>query len=165
MKKTVKFAMAIALTVAAMGFAACDPEDDIIENDGTYYAFHFSGKAVQPLDTVFYTLTREEIDNNLSQPTFVLENLTNGALSTTQKVEVLEGPASLIEKEKICGGGQCPWDGNPYTLEPGMNPEKTITIDIYPNDTPDLHTALFKLTVGEASKFAHATIIYLRVNI
>ena len=163
MKKYFKYAMAIAMTVTALGITACGGEEPI-ENDGTYYAFYFNNNKVQPIDTVFYELTREELDNNLAQPTFVLENLTNGPLSTTQKVEVLEGPASLIADENICGGGSCPWNKEPYTLDPGMNPTKSITIDFYPKDNPDLNTALFKLTVGEADNFKHATIIYMRIN-
>lgn len=174
MKKVFKYAMAVALTVATVGFTACTPgeEEKPIENDGTYYAFHLQETGVSgayktkinALDTAYYQLTEADMQNDYGVVSLYLENRTSGSLSTTQKVEILEGPAKLANDEYICGGGSCPWNKAPYTLVPGINEDKPLAIDIHPSDLGSATTALFRLTVGEADKFDHATIIYLRLK-
>ncbi len=169
MKKSFHYALAAALLSVSMAFIACDPEPgpdpkDVIENDGTYYTFVYKNNPVTPLDTVVYSLSQAEVADDFTTISFVYNNLTNGALNTTQKVEILQGNTDLAKDEYICGGGSCPWNKEPFSLAPGLNNDMPLTIDIHPSEIGSTNTALFRLTVGEAPKFSHATIIYLRVN-
>ena len=131
---------------------------------GTHYAFYFNGTEVQPLDTVTYTANESDLANTVFAVNLILQNKTRDVLSTIQRVDQLSGPASMQDVE-ICGGGNCPWDGKPYDLQPGLNEDLPLAIDFNTAKTGTGVSALYKVHVGMAPDFQNATSIYLRVNI
>ena len=169
MKKLFKTMMAVATMVAAMSMVSCgekNPKEglDIIENEGTHFALYYNSQKITPLDTLVYDITLADRQNDLAIINLVPENLTSGELSTSQKCDMLEGDNDMANLE-ICGGGTCPWNGQPYTTVPGMNTDKPIAFDVHPSEHTAGHSALYRVAIGVGEKIEHATVVYLRINL
>ena len=159
MKNIFKFLASMAVAVAMIGFTSCEPDPepepqpqpqtyelDPIENVGTLFAFHFNGQTVEPGATVTYNATTEDINDNFAAINLYIENLGNEEVTAIHRIEIAEGPADMNEYE-VCAGGSCPWNGEPYTLVPGMNNDKPITLEFFPADHATHATALFRVAV------------------
>ena len=174
MKKFFKI-MSMAVVAACVCFASCGEKDkpeqpEVIkwpvsemENAANHYALHYNGSAVVPGATVVYTATSEDRANDLVTVIFTPENKTDEALMASQEVAIVEGPESLKDVE-VCGGGNCPWSGDPYRLEPGLNEEMPIAIDIHPSGHAAGTTALYRVAIADRN-MNNATFIYLRINL
>lgn len=169
--------MAAAALISALALASCndDPSENggktqqTIENDGTCYAFVYGGERIAALDTVVYTVGRDAMENDFADITFFIDNLRDEPMLATQRVDILQGPSKMGDNEYICGGGECPWDGQAFMLEPGINEKMPLTYDLHPSVMGDYNSVLMRLVVGDAKDgdaktIDHATIIYLRIN-
>lgn len=127
------------------------------------YALHFLDGTTPALangDTVDYTPDANAL--RLHTPvSFIIENLTEQDLLTTQEVTLVEGGRVSYD---VCGGGSCPWDGNPYTVVPGINED--LFVGIEPNyDGIDNAELLFRIDVGNDPDLANSVTAYLRIKI
>lgn len=187
MKKITNYFVAITLVLTTVGFASCSKDDDKktsneptirdIENVGTHYALYRmhngSSEAIQAGDTIRYVANEEDINvYDLVELQFKIENKKREALLTSQDLVQLEGSenmsASIDPKSThgatVCGGGSCPWNGQPYTVAPGMS-DYTIGIQIKPSHQTSGDWGLYRLAVGVGENLENATVIYLHVTI
>ena len=176
MKKTLKtIIMAVALTVS-FGLIACgdNPDDpnqeepttyelEPIENAATTFAFHFNGQPVEPGATLIYNATSDDIADDMVAVNLILENLTSSEVMATHRIEIAEGPADMNDFS-VCAGGSCPWNGEPYTLVPGQNPDKPITFELVPSKHSSHATAKYRVAVTTA-RMTEPTYIFIRVNL
>ncbi|MBP3763066.1 MAG: hypothetical protein J6I49_04190 [Bacteroidales bacterium] len=177
MKKVTKLlAMALMLAGAAFG-AACGNDDDkptpppplTWENpdpsdytsSGTY-AMHYQNKPLPTGNTIEYRITEADFSTEQAIVMLIIENKTSQDEVTSQGIELLEGPEALRNVD-ICGAGSCPWDGNPYILEPGINNEKFLAIEFDPNTVARPYTALYKVTVGKGRRMEDPEVVFMRV--
>ena len=130
------------------------------------YALHFreaSAPAIEPNSTVEYTTEDWEEELGMAAISFIIENLTDSPLMTVQEVTMLEGPEAMAHPE-VCGGGTCPWDGQPYAVEPGMNPLLPLTLDIMTRGNVG-SSVLYRIDVWEDGNRSNSISVNLRVNV
>lgn len=149
MKKTFTFAMALA-ALALLGANA----------NAQQYALHLGETTYANGDTAVYTPQDWEYDLNQTVCNILIENLTDGVLNTTQEATVVSGPQG--QHLEICAGGNCPWNGQPYDLEPGLNSEKPITLELS-LDKSYTGESLVKVVVGNSPELGNSTTLYVRV--
>ena len=131
------------------------------------YALHFrsaDAEALEPGATVSYAASEDDIESDLIALNIYIENLTEQAISTTHTIEQIEGPSGLLESMRVCAGLTCPWNGEPYNLDPGIGRDYPLTLDI-PTANYMNTSSLLKITVKPAFQSLEGTVMYLRVTI
>ena len=129
------------------------------------YALHYlttDAPALSDGDTVDYTIAEWEYDLGITSCNIFIENLTESNLLTTQEVSIVEGPSSLAPD--LCAGGNCPWNGQPYELVPGVNTEMPLTIEV-PLSSNYTGSLLLKVVVGNSNGLANNTTAYIRMQL
>lgn len=170
MKKATRILMAAFVMAATFGFASCEDENKDKPATGqtyeasTSYAIYVNGSEIPAGETYTYTASETDINDDIVVVNFIIENKTADQLNTSHRIELVEG-ASAFEGYEVCAGTTCPWDGKPYGLNPGMNPDYPIKYDIVPSQCPAGSSALYKLTVGQGNGLADPQVIFFRLNL
>ncbi len=173
MKKATRFLMAAFMLTAFVGFVACDPDENKPDpgpgSGETYeasasYAIYVDGVEIPAGNTYAYQATETDLNDDIVVIRFIVENKTTSRLTASHKLELLEGPSAFNGYE-VCAGVSCPWDGNPYPLDPGMNTAYPIKYDIAPSQCPAGSSALYKLTVGTGNGLSDPQVIFFRISL
>lgn len=149
MKRIFTFVMAMAAVMLLGGNA-----------NAQQYALHIGETTYADGDTAIYTPQDWEYDLNQTVCNVIIENLTEDVLNTTQQATVVSGPEG--QTLEICAGGNCPWNGQPYDLAPGVNSDKPITVELH-LEKSYTGESLVKVVVGNAPDMANSTTLYIRV--
>ena len=170
MKTKMKQLMALTLMAATLGMVSCTekennptdtPNPGPTPSGDAAYALHYQNRTLEEGQTIYYTATAEDISDNYIEIALQIENLTNSTLSTSQSVVKTAGPDGFPEAE-ICAGGNCPWNGEAYSVAPGLY-ENPIFIHLLPAGFSG-QTVKYTITVGEGRALNNPTVAYLEVT-
>lgn len=180
MKKFARIFTIAAVALGLSGAVACSEDDDKKETpsnnpetpfvpDGEYteseaYAIVYNNDTLTAGQMVEYTATAEDIENDQVTIRMDILNKTRGELSTWQQIVMVQGPSTMASPA-VCGGGMCPWDGEPYTLAPGVNTDKFMAIEFTPSKITRPATAYFQITVGTGRELTDPQVNFLKVTI
>ena len=160
--------MALTMMIATLGMVSCTekepaptPEPEPTPQGDATYALHYQDRTLEPGQTVYYTATEDDIADNFLEMMFYIENLTTSTLNTSQSLVQTDGPSDFPAPE-LCAGGNCPWNGQPYPVAPGMY-ENAIFVHLAPQGFSG-QTVKYTLTVGEGMNLNNPTVAYLVVT-
>lgn len=174
MKNIFKYLGLAVMSMAMLSLTACNNDDKKEDNQtpstgSTVYKLHYGtpdGAVVANGDTVDYTPDRWEYEATPaeSHATLFIENCTSAPVMTTQTYEFVEGQTGQLLE--ICAGGSCPWNGQPYEVQPGLDTDQqypiVVSVGLDPTYTG---VSIVKLKVGRADNLADAVTVYVRVHL
>lgn len=173
-----KYMMAVALVAMTVSLVGCSkdkeetktdtpatptpqrPEGDIAIRYGAA-----DGAYVYPGDTVVYNTTDADMNMlHMASVFLFIDNQTQNDLEVRHMYEKLQGPDTLVTD--FCANGYCPWDiRSPYTLTPGVDPEKPVTLKAHLHPVYSGQQILYKLVTGKVSDMADQVTVYVLVNV
>ena len=174
-----KYMMAVALVAMTVSLVGCSkdkeetktdtpatptpqrPEGDIAIRYGAA-----DGAYVYPGDTVVYNTTDMDMDTmfRMASVHLFIDNQTQNDLVVRHMYEKLQGPDTLVTD--FCANGACPWNlRTPYTLTPGVDPEKPVTLKAHLHPVYSGQQILYKLVTGKGSDMADPVTVYVQVNV
>lgn len=173
-----KYMMAVALVAMTVSLVGCSKDKEETKTDTPVtptpqrpegdIAIRYGapdGAYVYPGDTVVYNTT--DADMNMLHMAIVnlyIDNQTQNDLEVRHRCDKLQGPDNL--EIGICANGSCPWDiRSPYTLKPGVDPEKPFTLEVHLRPEYSDQQILYRLVTGKGSDMADPVTVYVQVNV
>lgn len=170
MKKFSKMFMAAAMMTAMVGFVGCNKDDDGKSGNETLrnsdsYSVKYDNRTIAAGDTVKYTPTASELENEFVHMVFMVLNKTSEPLSTAVKMEMLQGPESYKSVGICldeCQNGICPYTCTPYTIASGA--EKQLELEMFPTGSDGSLRALYRVTVGKGASLGDPQVFFIQMN-
>lgn len=167
MKKTMKLFMVAFVMMATVSLVACSDDDENPSGqptESTSYAIHYQDRVLEPGETICHTVTEMERIADEAVEDFFIENKTSSTLSTSFKVEFVEGPDSMRELGVcygVCIPVTCPYSWSVFQIEPGID-TNPLQLHCYPSDHATGVTGTYRITVGEGSELANPQVFFLQ---